>query len=326
MRSAKRFWLPGVPVLTALALAVGAATASASEPLQDANVTLLSLKVNGKSEALMTYTRSDGRLRHVLAWGALNARQPSADIPQVRFRWDYAGGWGKYRNGKYWQSFKNRCRPYDGPALPMLVAACKAPNGTYWTIQAWQRRLPLLGFDPWLPVHTNWELHLAHWSGPLPVLEVYPNWTYGGAWHSVFGRYGYLGSPVYGFGATPKGVPKDRYGRNLYIDTLNSAYGPGWKMESGILTHRDTGTFCHSFVPQRGFASYPSQEVRPAAHGERYRVTVGGPGVTPVIQIEIPGLTQADRTRDGEFNAAFDRVMTGEIGRASCRERVWIPV
>ncbi len=314
-----RFWLAAVLLLTALVLGVAPAPARGSEPLWDANVALLSLKVNRKGEALVTYRRSDGLVRHVLVWGALNARPPSADVPQVRFRWDYAGGWGKYRNGKYWTRFKNRCRPYDGPQLPMLVMACKAPNGTYWTIQAWQRRLPLLGFDPWLPGQTNWELHVAHWSGPLPVLEVYPNWTYDGAWQGVFGRYTYLGAPVYGFGSTPKGVPKDKYGRNVYIDTFNSAYGPGWKREAGILTHRDTGTFCHSFVPQRPFAGYPSQATRPAATGERYRVTVGGPGVTPVMQVEIPGLSDADRSRDAEFDSVFDRVMAGD--RICTRER-----
>jgi hypothetical protein len=302
------------------AVALFAATpASGSEPLADANVTLASLKVNGKGEALVTYARSDGRVRHVLVWGALNARPPSADVPQVRFRWDYAGGWGKYRKGKYWTRFKNRCRPYDGPPLPMLVAACRAPNGTYWTIQAWQRRLPLLGFDPWLPHHLNWEFHVAHWSGALPVLEVHPNWTYDGRWQGVFGRYSYLGAPVYGFGATAKGVPKDKYGRNLYIDTLNSAYGAGWKRESGILTHQGTGTFCHSFVPQRPFSGYPSQDIRPAAAGERHRITVGGPGVMPVMQVELAGLTHADRDRDHDFDAVFDQVMAGDSVCASER-------
>jgi hypothetical protein len=301
------------------ALLVIASPATGSEPLTDANVAFGSLQVNGKGEALVTYTRGDGRVRHVLVWGALNAHTPSTEVPQVRFRWDYAGGWGKYHKGRYWQRFRNRCRPYDGPPLPLLVAACKAPNGTYWTIQAWQRRLPLLGFDPWLPHHTDWELHIAHWSGELPVLEVHPNWTYDGRWQGLFGRYRYLGAPVYGFGATAKGVPRDGYGRNLYIDTFNSAYGAGWKRESGILTHRGTGTFCHSFVPQRPFAGYPSQDVRPAAAGERHRITVGGPGVMPVVQVELSGLAQADRGRDQEFNDLFDRLMSGD--RACASER-----
>ena len=292
--------------------AVTATQAGASEPLQDANVVFVSLKVNAKDEALFTYRRADGRLRHVLAWGAINARAPSQELPQVRFRWDYAGGWGKHRNGRYWKSFKDRCQPYDGPPLALLVAACKAPDGTYWTVQAWQRRLPLLGFDPWLPSQTNWELHVAHFSGELPKLEVFPNWSYGGRWQGLFGRYTYLDQPIFGFGATAKGVPKDKYGRNLYIDTLNSPYGPGWRRESGILTHRGTGTFCHSFVPQRPFAGYPSQDIRPAAAGERHRVTVGGPGVMPVMQVELAGLDRDDLQRDDEFNAVFDRVMSSD--------------
>jgi hypothetical protein len=298
--------------LATAVLAAGTHPASGSELVQDPNVSMVALKVNGKGEALISYRRANGTPRNVLVWGAVNARPPSEEIPQVRFKWDYAGGWGKYRDGKYWTRFKDRCRPYDGPPLAMLVGACKAPDGSYWAIQMWQRRLPLLGFDPWLPHHTNWELHVSHWSGPLPVLEVSPNWTYGGTWQGVFGRYTYLGHPVFGFGATPKGVPKDKYGRNLYIDTLNSAYGPGWERESGILTHKHTGTFCHSFVHTRPFSGYPSQELRPPASGERYRFTVGGPGVTPIIQVEIDGLQDRDRPRDAEFNATFDRIMAGD--------------
>jgi hypothetical protein len=293
-------------------LGAPAAPASASEPLWDANVKFLSLKVNRKGETLVSYLLPSGKLRNVLVWGAINARTPSETVPQVRFKWDYAGGWGKYRKGKYWRRFRDQCRPYDGPKLANLVAACKAPDGSYWAVQSWKRRLPLLGFEPWAPEQRNVELHVSHWSGPIAELDVYPNWTYNGAWQGVFGRYSYRGVPVYGFGATPKGIPTDKYGRNLYIDTLNSAYGTGWKRETGILTHRPTGTFCHSFVPQRPLASYPSQEVRPAAPGERHRVTIGGPGVTPIVRVELDGLTRRDRGRDAEFNAIFDRVMAGD--------------
>ena len=301
-------------LLAALTTALGLAAApvSASELLQDPNAKLVSLKVNARGEALLTYRRANGELRHTLVWGALNARAPSQDVPQVRFRWDYAGGWGKYRKGTYWKSFKDGCKPYDGPALTMVVAACKAPDGSYWTVQAWQRRLPLLGFDPWLPAQSNIELHVAHFAGELPKLELYSNWSYDGRWQSVFGRYTYLGQPIFGFGSTSKGVPKDKYGRNLYVDTFDSAYGPGWRREAGILTHRSTGTFCHSFVPQRPFAGYPSRDARPAAPGERYRITVGGPGVMPIVQAEVAGLTQSDVRRDPEIDSVFDSVMAGD--------------
>ena len=295
----------------ALAAFAFAPSALASEPLSDRNVEAPTLRVNASGEALVTYRRQDGTTRRVLVWGALNSNHPSRDVPQVRFRYDYAGGWGKYRK-LTWKTFRNACRPYDGPALAHLVAACKAPDGTYWALQRWQRTLPLLGFDPWLPEHTAWELHVSHWSGPLATLEMSTNWTYGGAFEGVFGRVSYLGMPVHGFGSTRTGNPTDRYARNVYIDTLDSAYGPGWRRESGILTHRPTGTFCHSFVPQKPFPGYPSSELRPAAPGKRYRVTVMGPGVTPVVTWEGGGLGPYDGVRDAEFDGIFDRVMAGD--------------
>jgi hypothetical protein len=287
--------------------------ALASEPMSDLDATFLSLKVNAKGEALVDVRRRDGKVRHVLVWGALNAVPPSdQSVRQERFSYDYAGGWGKYRSGSYWKTFRNACTPYDGPPLVYLVYACKAPDGSYWAIQRWQRGLPLLGFEPWLPSHTWYELHISHWAGELSKLEVYTHWTYGGQWQGLFGRFTYLGQPIFGFGSTGQGNPFDRFGRNVYIDTLNSAYGPGWKRESGILVHKNTGTFCHSFVPQKPFPDYPSKAMRPAAPGERYRVTVMGAGVTPVIQWEGPGLTAADRAQAASVTSIFDAVMAGD--------------
>jgi len=53
-------------------------------------------------------------------------------------------------------------------------------------------------------------------------------------------------------------------------------------------------------VPQKPFPGYPSQETRPPAPGERHRITVGGPGVMPIMQVEVPGLTREDLQRDRE--------------------------
>jgi hypothetical protein len=290
------------------AAAAWAATATASEPLADRDVRGVFLRVNGKGEALVTYRRADGRPRRVLVWGATNSRHPSEDVRQVRFRYDYAGGWGKYRQ-LYWKRFRNRCRVYDGPPLPHLVAACKAPDGSYWALQQWQRALPLLGVEPWRPEQAAWETHISHWVGPLARLEVSANWTYGGAFEGLFGRLTYLGMPVHGFRTTNLGNPRDRYGRNVYIDTFDSAYGRGWRRESAIVVHRPTGTFCHSFVPQRPAVGYPSRDVRPAGRGERYRVTVMGPGVTPTIQWEGAGLGPYDARRDAELDRRFDELM-----------------
>src|SRR6476659_4962091 len=97
--------------------AVLAAPASASQ-LVNRDVRGIQLTVNDKGEALVSYTTVRGKAQHVLAWGAVNARQPNPALKQVRFSLDYAGGWGKYHK-QYWKTFgKNSCGAYDGPALP----------------------------------------------------------------------------------------------------------------------------------------------------------------------------------------------------------------
>jgi hypothetical protein len=281
--------------------------------MADTNIRDVSLRVNTKGEALLTYTRKSGAIRHVLIWGAVNANNSSdPSLRQVRFKRDYSGGWGKYHRAGYCKTFENACRPYEGPALANLLAACTAPDGSDWAVQTWQRNLPPLGFDPWQPQQLDVEAHVSHWSGPLPQLELYAHWTYGGRFQGIFGRLTYLGQPVHGFAATSGGNPRDRYGRNVYIDTLNSWYGPGWRRETGILLHAPTGTFCHSFVPQRPFAGYPSQDVRQPAPGERYRATVMGPGVTPVIEAEVAGLTVADRASQAVATGIWDGLMAGD--------------
>ena len=296
---------------------VAASPVAASEPLSNTNLRNVTLGVNTKGEALVTYRMENGKWRHVLVWGAINANAPSPDVNQVRFKYDYSGGYGKYRNGNYWKTFKNACTPYDGPALAMLVAACKAPDGSYWALQSWQRALPLLGFKPWTPAQQATETHISHWSGDLPQLTPGVHWTYGHSAIGVFGQVLYQGKPVFGFRSTADGNPLGRYERNVYIDTHNSVYGDGFWRESGILTHNPTGTFCHSFVPQKPFPGYPSTAMRPAAPGDSYRFTISGPGVTPVLQVTTPGLDRWTGTADqvsAQANAQrlWDATMKGD--------------
>jgi hypothetical protein len=291
--------------------------ASASEPLSNTNVKKPALAVNKKGEAMVTYTTATGNLRHVLVWGAVNAKEPSSTSPQVRFSYDYAGGFRKHKNGNYWKTFRNACKPYDGPALPMVVASCKAPDGSYWAVQSWVRGQPLLGFKPFLPVHSASELHVSHWTGELPQLTVGVHWTYGHSAIGVFGQFVYQGKPVFGFKSTAEGNPLGRYERNVYIDTRNSVYGEGYWRESGILTHNPTGAFCHSFVPQKPFPGYPSQTIRPAAPGDDYRFTIMGPGVTPVVQVTIPGLEKWRGSTEqvaaqGLAQRLWDQIMVGD--------------
>jgi hypothetical protein len=296
-----------------------APTALASEILADKNVKNLRLKVNRQGYALVQYTRENGTARNVLFWNALDAVANSDEgRPQAKFRVDYAGGWGVFRKANYWRTFRNACRRYDGPPLFNLAAACKAPDGSYWAIQTWVRLEAMRGFAPFRKEHTDVEFHISHWRAPLPVLEVWPNWTYGGGLQGFFGRLTYDGKPVYGT-RSPSPTVSDPFARNVYIDTLDSIYGSGWKRDTAINTHRPSGGFCYTFVPQSppgGYpgtrGGYPSNEPRGPGLGERHRITVAGPGVTPVLRWEGPRLGRFDPARDAEINTVFDQVLSGD--------------
>ena len=236
----------------------------------------------------------------------------------MQFRFDYTGGANK--DGRQsWKSFRNMCRPYDGPSLVWPVAACKAPDGSYWALQRWQRLLPMRGVAAFRPGQDAFELHISHWTGALPVLEVSPNWTYNGRWQGLFGRLTYQSRPVFGY-RTPSARKRDPNARYFYIDTFNSLYGAGWKHDAGKVAHSGNGAFCFSFVPQVTPPGYPLHVLRPAGTGERHRVTVMGPGVTPVIQWEGTALGAYDPGLDATFNALFDRIV-GADDRACPRER-----
>jgi hypothetical protein len=272
-------------------------------------VKLISLAVNAKGEALLTYARGKA-LRHVLVWGAVDARPPSPTVPQVAFKYDYAGGWGKYRTA-YWKTFRNACRPYSGPPLVLFTAGCTAPDGSHWAVQSWKRLEAMRGFEPFKPQHRAVELHLSHWTGPLTELEVWRNWTYDATLQGFFGRLTYKGLPVHGF-RSPSPTVVDPYGRNLYIDTFDSDYGPGWKRDTAINTHNPNGAFCYSFVPQEPPPGYPSRKPQGNGLGERHRITVMGAGVTPVVRWEGERLGKYDSAEDAKVNAVFDDVMRGD--------------
>ena len=282
-------WRPFI--LAALLLVLGAGPAGASQ-LIDRNATGVKLAVNGKGEALITYT-SDGKLKHVLAWGAVNAIKPTPGGSQVAFQLDYSGGYGKYRRD-YWQTFGSDCGSYSGPALADLVAVCTAPDGSNWALQAWQRGLPDYGVAP-TPLQASMELHLSHWTGALPVLTVKTDWTYK-TFNHLYGSFVYDGAGVYGFHSTSGGVPLDTFGRNVYIDTFDSAYGTGWKRENSFLTHGPNGTFCYGFFPH---GSHPSGK------GTQYRATIVGPGVTPDVTWQ--GSAPAPYNAATEAAANFDQ-------------------
>jgi hypothetical protein len=132
--------------------------------------------------------------------------------------------------------------------LPLKAMVWRTPDGSFWALQRWRR---LRGH----PV----ELRFSRWRGAPTRL------TLGAVcckWRSerVVGRASFHGKPIYGFSNTPAGVPLDRFGRNVYLDTFRDGR---WKRMMGILTHRYDGRY--------------SLWIRKYWRGRRYRGTISGP-------------------------------------------------
>ena len=117
---------------------------------------------------------------------------------------------------------------------------------------------------------------------------------------------------MFGFKSTSAGVPLDTFGRNLYLDTLNSAYGTGWKRENSFLTHKGNGVV----LLQRQPAPPPRRD------GAEYRATIQGPGVTPDVmwQGQAPGAY--DKATDDQRNLAIGLQLwrSAVQGEPRCRE------
>ena len=252
--------------------------------LIDRNANNIALSVSADGKALLTYT-DRGQLRRTLAWGAVNSIAPTTARKQVAFKVDYSGGYKSFhiKAGR----FRGSCGKYDGPTLHWVVAACKAPDGSYWVAQNWQRGLPNYGL-PGTLFQRQYELRLSHFSGPLPVFDVDVGWAYR-RFNTIFGRFTYLGKPIFGYGTTRQGEPTDSFGRLAYVDTYDSAYGEGWKRENSFVTHRAHGTFCYGFYPH---GSHPS------GRSSRYRITIMGPGVQPDMYWEGAAPGAYDKTFD----------------------------
>jgi hypothetical protein len=280
-------------VSLAVVASIAAPGPAAATLIVGRNPTNPKLQVDSSGRALITFS-SGGKAQHVLVWGAVNGLPPARGKPQTAFKIDYSGGWAIHRPG-YWKRFRSVCRNYTGPALAWYVAGsgCTARDGSYWALQLWQRMLPNLGFKPWKAEQAARELHISHWTGPVARLRVYQGWAWGGRFEQIFGQLTYRGHPVHGFGSTSVGNPTDAYGRNVYLDTFGSPYGPDWARENSFLAQKPVGAFCYSLGPRPPYAGYPDTPPR-SGPGSMYRLTVLGPGVSPAVRWQGPSLGNWD--------------------------------
>jgi len=150
-------------------------------------------------------------------------------------------------------------------SIPMALAVRQTPNGSYWALQAWRR----LRTGPL-------ELRFSRWKGEPTLLTldaVCCKWRS----ENVVGQATFHGRPIFGRHATRTGVPLDKFGRNVYLDT----YRGGWRRMMGILTHRNTGRF--------------SLWIRPYWRGTAYRGTIIGPNWGWTLGPDAQAQTQSSR-------------------------------
>jgi hypothetical protein len=265
-------------VALSIAAAVAALSLAGSAPASSSitrNATNVKLAVDGRGRALVSFLDGQGTERHVLAWGAVDAKAPTEGGPQVDFTLDYTGGRATLGRA-VWKRFRDRCAPYDGPQLAWLVTACKSPDGSYWALQSWQRTRPFHGKPASRPEHDTYELRLSHWTGEIARVEVWQDWKYSARFESMFGRVTYRGAPTT---HPPRGSGDwATYVRRAYIDTLDSGYGSGWWRAEAYSAHPPQGMFCAIFAE-----NLTDRYGTNRAAGARYRVTVVGPGVTPDV-------------------------------------------
>ena len=188
------------------------------------------LQVNSRNVALVTYS-VHGVQRHVLYWGAVNW----ADT----FSRDYSGGW-KSKVADY-KRFSNSCKPYTGPPLPFMIAACDAPDGSHWALQQWQRLWKNYGGD-----NAADELYISHWRGDIGELDdpdrlQLPRQASAPVGHVHVPRQAGLRHSS----GRSRACRTDKQGRNVYVDFLK---GPTWRRVNSFLTHPPTAGFCYTFA------------------------------------------------------------------------------
>ena len=91
-------------------------------------------------------------------------------------------------------------------------------------------------------------------------------------------------------------------GRNVYVDSLDSDLGHGWKRVNSFLAHGPNGGFCYGFFEHGGGTGV----------GRELRATVIGPGVTPDVGWQGAPPARYDVAEDRAADADLSNLLHGD--------------
>ena len=218
-----------MPAPRTVLLALGILTVLAIAPVAEGSIKIAgnassaSFRVNARGVATVTYVLN-GRARSAVVY-------PSG---RVRYNRRAAG--------------RDVSFPTSSVSVPMPIAVRQTRSGTFFALQAWRRlrRGPV-------------ELRFSRWWGAPTLLTL---GTVCCKWRSeiVRGQATYHGRPIIGYRFSRSGVPLDKFGRNVYLDSLRAGR---WERMMGIVARRPVGRF--------------RLWIRPHWRGEAYRGRIIGP-------------------------------------------------
>ena len=235
--------------------------------------------------------------RHVLVWGAINARTP-----------DSRPAAGPLLARLHGRPAAAAARP-SGSASATPAAATTAPSsatsspaarrrdGSYWALQRWQRNLPIRGLaavDAW---QRAYELRLSHWVGPLAQVES----TRTGRSRRRAGHlrpHDIRGKPVHGFHTPSTASRRDTYGRCRLHRHARLGIRAGLEARRRQGAPSQERRLLLQLRPPGAAARLPDDRApRGPGNGDRHRVTAMGPGVTPVDPLGGRGSRPLRRAR-----------------------------
>ena len=254
----------------AMLLALSAAEAANASEIIDRNAQSVRLAVDASGRALTSY-RVRGRAMHVLAWGAVDARQPTSGRPQVRSARTTRGGSGR-RSGTSavrTTARSSRSRSQHAPRPTARTGHCSRGG---------ERSRTSTG---------------ARSAGGEPGSSISPT----GRARSATRKRGPTGSTAAATttcsgGSRTRASPCTASRRRVSAHRSTVTAGTSTSTRSTRATGRAGGGRTRSSrTARRGvfcLRLLPIQLTRPG-NGAMYRLTAPGPGVTPDVSITIAG-------------------------------------